>query len=277
MTLTCVAAGGSSPEHQLYNWFDSAGKLLSDESTYMATTTGNYYCKVFDFGTDEVVEAEMARVYYEQIDLRPTITLQPESVILIPQEDGQYSWSMVCMALTFDGGSEDLKYEWFGKTDNGWSPISEGQFLDRSYDHGTFRCRVTDTRNGAYICSDEAKVSTKVKITDIQTGIVDSSNNQKFEITVVGGAAPYRVLIYKWVQCLHDGGKSWDWKAIVFRDVTIEDPNDMQPFVAWLPNTETQYAFIDGQLRLGNGWPSYDFVIYDANNKSCGSGTVYAN
>ena len=201
VALTCVAAGGSGPEHQLYNWFDAAGKLLSDESTYMATTTGNYYCKVFDFGTDEVVDAEMARVYYEQIDLRPTITLQPESVILIPQEDGQYSWSMACLAQTFDGGSEDLQYDWYGKTDAGWAPIASGNVLTRSYDHGTFRCKVTDKRNGAYVSSDEAKVAL-IMVSEQPTvtpafGVIAWNQHFDFNFPFKGGVAPYQVDVYQ--------------------------------------------------------------------------------
>ena len=196
VALTCVAAGGSGPEHQLYNWFDSAGKLLSDESTYMATTTGNYYCKVFDFGTDEVVDAEMARVYYEQVDLRPVITLQPESVKLEYREDGQYSWSMSCLAQAFDGSSENLKYEWFAKTDYGWPPIGSGEVLNKSYKSGTYRCKVTDTRNGASICSDEATVKTKFDC-KITGQAKKSYAYTDLTCEIKDGNAPYEVKLYQ--------------------------------------------------------------------------------
>ena len=209
VTLICVAAGGSGPEHQLYNWFDAAGKLLSDESTYMATTTGNYYCKVFDFGTDEVVDAEMARVYYEQIDLRPTITLQPENIMLEYREDGQYSWSLSCLAQAFDGSTEDLEYQWSGKTDSGWVPISSGEVLNRSYDHGIFRCRVTDTRNGAYVNSNIATVKIllrKYGSEKTPSGYQVYSEREKCWIQhngynywfgFIGGYAPYEIKVYR--------------------------------------------------------------------------------
>ena len=197
--LTCRAGGGSG--NYAYTWYDGNGNVVEDQQTYVAEQMGVYYCEVADYDTLEVVQSQSALAYYAERDLRPVITLQPESVILIPQEDGQYSWSMACLAQTFDGGSEDLQYDWFGKTDAGWAPIASGNVLTRSYDHGTFRCKVTDKRNGAYVSSDEAKVAL-IMASEQPTvtpafGVLAWNQHFDFNFPFKGGVSPYHVDVYQ--------------------------------------------------------------------------------
>ena len=197
VTLSCRAAGGSGPEQQSYTWYDAEGKVVSDEASFSTDQIGVYHCLVVDFGTNETVESFDAQVYSEEWDLRPTITVQPESIELEYREDGQYSWSLTCQAQAFDGSTEDLQYQWSGKTDTGWTPIGAGETLNKSYDHGTFRCTVTDKRNGQYVSSNEVKISIEFKFTTSRiVGFDYDANSYLLEYIFVGGVAPYTVEIF---------------------------------------------------------------------------------
>ncbi len=197
VTLTCRAAGGSGPEQQSYTWYDAEGKVVSDEASFSTDQIGVYHCLVVDFGTNETVESFDAQVYSEERDLRPTITLQPESIELEYREDGQYSWSLTCKAQAYDGDTENLQYQWSGKTDTGWAPIGAGETLNKSYDHGTFRCTVTDKRNGQYVSSNEVKISIEFKFTTSRiVGFDYDANSYLLEYIFVGGVAPYTVEIF---------------------------------------------------------------------------------
>ena len=197
VTLSCRAAGGSGPEQQSYTWYDAEGKVVSDEASFSTDQIGVYHCLVVDFGTNETVESCDAQVYSEEWDLRPTITVQPESIELEYREDGQYSWSLTCQAQAFDGSTEDLQYQWSGKTDTGWTPIGAGETLNKSYDHGTFRCTVTDKRNGQYVSSNEVKISIEFKFTTSRiVGFDYDANSYLLEYIFVGGVAPYTVEIF---------------------------------------------------------------------------------
>ena len=197
VTLTCRAAGGSGPEQQSYTWYDAEGKVVSDEASFSTDQIGVYHCLVVDFGTNETVESFDAQVYSEEWDLRPTITVQPESIELEYREDGQYSWSLTCQAQAFDGSTEDLQYQCSGKTDTGWTPIGAGETLNKSYDHGTFRCTVTDKRNGQYVSSNEVKISIEFKFTTSRiVGFDYDANSYLLEYIFVGGVAPYTVEIF---------------------------------------------------------------------------------
>ena len=199
VTLTCRAGGGSG--HYAYTWYDGNLNVVEDQQTYVAEQMGVYYCEVADYDTLEVVKSQSALAYYAERDLRPTITLQPESMMLEYREDGQYSWSLTCLAQAFDGDTENLQYQWSGKTDSGWAPIGASETLSRSYDHGTFRCTITDKRNGQYVSSDEAKVAL-IMASEQPTvtpafGVLAWNQHFDFNFPFKGGVGPYQVDVYQ--------------------------------------------------------------------------------
>ena len=199
VTLTCRAGGGSG--HYAYTWYDGNLNVVEDQQTYVAEQMGVYYCEVADYDTLEVVQSQSALAYYAERDLRPVITQQPESIELEYREDGQYSWSLTCLAQAFDGDTENLQYQWSGKTDTGWAPIGAGETLNKSYDHGTFRCTVTDKRNGQYVSSDEAKVAL-IMVSEQPTvtpafGVLAWNQHFDFNFPFKGGVGPYQVDVYQ--------------------------------------------------------------------------------
>ena len=199
VTLTCRAGGGSG--NYAYTWYDGNLNVVEDQQTYVAEQMGVYYCEVADYDTLEVVQSQSALAYYAERDLRPVIIQQPESVQLEYREDGQYSWSLTCLAQAFDGDTENLQYQWSGKTGTGWAPIGASETLSRSYDHGTFRCTITDKRNGQYVSSDEAKVAL-IMVSEQPTvtpafGVLAWNQHFDFNFPFKGGVGPYQVDVYQ--------------------------------------------------------------------------------
>ena len=197
-TLTCRAAGGSG--NYGYSWHDGEGNLVSDEATCSVNEVGTYSCLVNDFDTLEMVESKRVQVISDeatQRDLRPIITLQPSNVELVYREDGKYSWDMVCQAITFDGGFQDLKYTWYCETDTGWSPITESEVLNGSWEFAVFRCTVTDTRTGQYRNSKEAYVRMELLCyVDMEEPVIDG-DNMTMEFLYYGGNRPFQVSLYR--------------------------------------------------------------------------------
>ena len=209
-TLTCRAAGGSG--NYSYTWYGSegiTGSALSDEATFSANQEGTYHCFVIDYETGETVDSNSVQVYSDeetQVDLRPIITLQPSNVELVYREDGKYSWDMVCQAITFDGGSQDLRYTWYGETDTGWSPITESEVLNGSWEFAVFRCTVTDTRTGQYRSSNEAYVRMELlRYIEAEEPVIDG-DNMTMEFVYSGGNRPFQVSVYQHTRhMIHDG------------------------------------------------------------------------
>jgi len=197
-TLSCRAGGGSG--NYGYSWRDGEGNLVSDEATCSVNEVGTYYCLVNDFDTLEMVESKRVQVISDeatQRDLRPIITLQPSNVELVYREDGKYSWDMVCQAITFDGGSQDLKYTWYGETDTGWAPITESEVLNGSWEFAVFHCRVEDTRTGQYRNSKEAYVRMELLCyVDMEEPVIDG-DNMTMEFLYYGGNRPFQVSVYR--------------------------------------------------------------------------------
>ena len=264
VTLSCRARGGSG--NYAYTWYDGNGNVVSDEASFSTDQIGVYHCLVVDFGTNETVESFDAQVYSEEQDLRPTITLQPESIELEYREDGQYSWSLTCQAQAFDGNNENLQYQWSGKTDTGWAPIGAGETLNKAYDHGTFRCTVTDKRNGQFVTSNEAKVQVKIKFTMWRGIGYDSSeyNTCTQEYSFVGGCAPYTVEIYA---ILPNMGEMLEKRYKNVTDTTI---------ITVLPYS--YYLLESTSFGISQNWmePTYYAVVTDSLGQTCTSETVRA-
>ena len=197
-TLTCRAGGGSGS--YLYNWHDKDGNLLSDEISCTTDQEGLYQCIAYDNKSLDIAESNWVEVYSDeatQRDLRPVITLQPHSINLEYREDGKYSWDLACLALTYDGGSSDLRYTWFGKSGSTWAPIKEGAILTWSARGGIYRCKVEDTRTGQYVISNEAKVQTQLSCTITGHTAANYSGPGNLYYEIKGGTGPYEVEIYQ--------------------------------------------------------------------------------
>ena len=262
--LTCRAGGGSG--NYSYTWYDADGNMVSDEATFPASSIGEYHCFVSDFDTLETAESQPVQVYSEEVDLRPVITQQPQGIELEYREDGQYNWSLTCLAQAYDGGTENLQYQWSGKTDTGWAPIGASETLNKSYDHGTFRCTVTDKRNGQYATSVEVKVLVKIKFTMWRGIGYDSSeyNTCTQEYSFVGGCPPYTVEIYA---ILPNLGELLEKR---YKNVTDTTIITVLPYSYYMLET-TSFGIIQNWME-----PTYYAVVTDSLGQTCTSETVRA-
>ncbi len=267
-TLKCLAGGGSG--NYFYTWYDEKNIPVSDEAAFQVDQEGTYYCEVADYETLEVVDSQKAQVYSDKAtqdkDLRPIITLHPSNVMLEYREDGKYNWNMACQATTWNGGSEGLRYTWFGKSGSTWAPIKEGEILTWSAKGGTYRCKVEDIQTGQYALSGEAKVNIEMKIKE--THIDNSANLQltvplareqrRYSISFYGGRAPYSCVVY---------GFSYDDHFPDFI-AAKSGPYDTPYFVFDLPMTfEKLEKNENGEYELMQYQVGYRFVITDANGQ----------
>ena len=272
VTLTCMAKGGSGD--YLYTWYDDKDAPLSNDPSFPASEVGQYRCLVVDYITMETAESQIVLVYSGERDLRPVITLQPESVTLIPQEDGQYSWSMACLAQTFDGGSEDLQYDWYGKTDAGWAPIASGNVLTRSYDNGTFRCKVTDKRNGEYVSSNEATVQTELRCT-ITAIKPDWGADAIATYKIEGGKGPYKVKLYKYQATALDYHDTTEYQSEwLYSGNTTVDSEGEHDFKIW--DAIYPYpAYHNGVIVIRYGNSKIYLTVTDDLGNTCESNQVW--
>lgn len=192
VALTCRAGGGSG--NYAYTWYDAEGNMVSDEATFPASSVGEYHCFVSDFDTLETTESETVQVYSE--DITPVITGQPNSVILNYREDGQYSVTFTCQAVspaTGDDSNLDYVWETYDNT-KGWvyAGITYYKLPFSAVQPGTIcRCKVTDKETGVYVVSNEAKVSIKLDASLSRVG------NNYLSLTVIGGSAPYTLYVHR--------------------------------------------------------------------------------
>ncbi len=261
VTLTCRAGGGSGSYS--YAWVDNQDTPQGAGSSVEIHDIGDYLCIVTDNGTGEQLSSYAARVYSEERDLRPTITLQPESVELEYREDGQYNWSMACLAQAFDGSTEDLQYQWSGKTDTGWAPISASETLNKSYDHGTFRCTITDKRNGQYVTSNEVKVEVKMKIW-IWHDKPDDKNIVALFYRIEGGKAPYTINI---MQEFRVGYEVYDMLAR--KKIQNDNETHFQAVSAdYRPLMYNEEGYLEGYTSY---YATYHIEVIDAYGQYCKS------
>ena len=265
VTLTCRAGGGSGS--YLYNWHDKDGNLLSDEVSYMTDQEGDYQCIVYDNMSLDTAESNWVQVYSE--DLRPIITLQPSNVMLEYREEGEYSASFTCEAISpVTGDDSNLDYVWeiYDKA-KGWNyaGLTYKRLSFSAVQPGTTcRCKVADRNTGEYVYSDAAMAIVKMKFVSWRGIGHDSSeyNTSTQEYSFVGGCAPYTVEIYAILPTMGELiQKRYKGKT----DTTVV--------------TIVPYSFYDLESTPDGvtlSWiePTYYAVATDSLGQTCKSGTV---
>ena len=279
-TLTCRAGGGSGS--YLYNWHDKDGNLLSDEASYTTDQEGDYQCIVYDNMSLDIAESNWVQVY--SADLRPVITLHPSNVKLKYRQEGGYSATFTCEAVSpATGDDSNLDYEWeIYSEEEGWRyaglTYKTLSFSDVQ-PNTTCRCKVIDRNTGEYVYSNTAMVMIMVKMEALSASTqgYTGSDYEIFSFDIQGGTAPYTVYVYEWKQFPDPSSDSgWLRKAVVIRELTINDPEELSPLVLELPRQVTEYVYIDGILKSGNAHPCYFIVVVDATGQACQSKDIYA-
>ena len=265
VTLTCVAAGGSGDN--LYTWYDDEDTPISNDPSFSVSKLGQYRCLVVDYITMEMAESQTVQVYSEKRDLSPIITLQPESIELEYREDGQYSWSLTCLAQTFDGGTENLKYVWMEKVELGWAPIKMEETLARSNELGTFQCTVFDERNNWYTLSNEVTVSVPMKCTVAKTEIIDS-DYVYFVFSFSGGASPFTVDVYQIWYSNIDGMEPVE---VLYHHYITDSVEEIRKIWPWRHEI---FVYEDGVPKLYTERLAYYVVVTDGTGATERSATV---
>lgn len=269
--LTCRASGGSG--NYAYTWYDGNGNVVEDQQTYVAEQMGVYYCEVADYDTLEVVQSKPAQVYSE--DLRPIITLQPETVTLDYREDGIYSVTFSCEAVSaVTGDDSTLDYEWetYDNT-KGWvyAGITYPKLPYSAVQPGTIcRCKVIDKTNGQFTISNEAIVSISSLHGEITYvgGYAGKSEFTEIDYIITGGKAPYTVKIFA-DRIL--GGPRLNPNRISYmvKYTTVSDNREHSCLVTGGRNYEVYYeSTITGETYVQGEYLEFYLEITDANNNT---------
>ena len=203
--VTLTALLESAEEDVTYRWWwmgtmeAQAGAIELPENgpVCIATRPGQYQCLATNRnGLDSIATV---RVAYLGSD--PIILQQPQSTAL-PYEEGKtvYPAALSVNAIASDSRTDVLEYVWEYKVNSMWLPGEMGSSkLDLRLSDGkkvTYRCKVTDTRTGAYVISDEAQVFIDLNISirawyDFHWGRYD------LYYDIQGGAMPYTIDFYR--------------------------------------------------------------------------------
>ncbi len=274
--LTCRAGGGSG--NYAYTWYDGNGNVVEDQQTYVAEQMGVYYCEVADYDTLEVVQSKPAQVYSEERDLRPIITLQPETVTLDYREDGIYSVTFSCEAVSaVTGDDSTLDYEWetYDNT-KGWvyAGITYPKLPYSAVQPGTIcRCKVIDKTSGQFTISNEAKVQVKCSCKITGNKLVDIYHHTDLYCEIEGGAAPYNVELYQ-VRIigmkLNTETNAYDYNKVRIKYDSLTVNKDGSFTFIGVPCHYEYVAIMDtdwtnGEPILQSGWMEYVLVVTDNN------------
>ena len=171
--LKAVTKNGVKPIRYSW-WFIDPIDGHAEPMAYGDTATDTFYAH---YEGTYLCYAEDAEKNYDRMQVQvisdskaPVITWQPEigSVYIVAGTD-HYSYTFSCNAAAFDGTTDTLEYRWEQRNYNdayGWVDVHstgrntytwEGDVSNHIHG-GTFRCVVTDTRNGQQTISEPAFV-----------------------------------------------------------------------------------------------------------------------
>ena len=262
VTLTCRAGGGSG--NYAYTWYDAEGNMVSDEATFPTSSIGEYHCFVSDFDTLETAESETVQVYSE--DITPVITSQPNSVILDYREDGQYSVTFTCQAVspaTGDDSNLDYVWETYDNT-KGWvyAGITYYKLPFSAVQPGTIcRCKVTDKETGVYVVSNEAKVSTKL---GADLSLADLHH---LSLTVEGGSAPYTIYVHRlFEKAIFDSYtlvQYWDTMDERYKTEHLNNSEQASNHIIEVPAKQDIYYVSGWEVKSKIVWCQYYVEVFD--------------
>lgn len=287
-----VSFGGGMPPYKIRWWFD-ANPLTDDKSTeensssVIASDLGIYTFRVMDaVGERKYISIS---VDYEQLDYpintsdnNPIIIRQPESVKLEYREDGQYSVTFACDAISPSTGDDsNLDYIWESFDKNyGWryAGLTYKMLPFSLVQPGTkCRCKVTDRTTGEYVYSDIATVM--VALDCYYTERVESHyisgntmHTDYYRFYFSGGTAPYTLELYRLQITYQEGSNGMErkYKGILVETSTTNDEKDLR-FERRLPNTYTYIDYSGGEPHEAYAAATYYVKVTDATGQTCTS------
>lgn len=288
-----VSFGGGMPPYKIRWWFD-ANPLTDDKSTeensssVIASDLGIYTFRVMDaVGERKYISIS---VDYEQLDYpintsdnNPIIIRQPESVKLEYREDGQYSVTFACEAISPSTGDDsNLDYIWeiFDKN-YGWryAGLTYKMLPFSLVQPGTkCRCKVTDRTTGEYVYSDIATVmvaldcyyTERVESHYISGNTMHTDYYYRFYFS--GGTAPYTLELFRLQITYQEGSNGMErkYKGILVETSTTNDEKDLR-FERRLPNTYTYIDYSGGEPYEAYAAATYYVKVTDATGQTCTS------
>ncbi len=269
--LSVEAEGGAEPYS--YKWIKkSLGRWFSTGKTGSSCEVekiGEYACVIEDSEGNVIRTATIPVTY---TGAAPWITLQPKNGMLKKDEAPPL---LSCTAITAEG--HGVRYEWYrGTTERkslynrtNWTRFAYGSDKATVPGAGLYRCKVTDTETNGWVWSEIVTVSEELTYT-LALEYHDQSHEDIFsKLTIKGGTGPYTIRLYRNVPVYNNEKKESEWYwALEHEEPYITNDSGYHP--NWLDGISS-HAHINsntGKMEMYTYWPSYYFVITDANGNS---------
>ena len=269
VTLSCFAIGGSGS--YTYSWIDNHDTPQGTGASIKIYDIGDYMCLVSDNVTGQQISSWACQVISDektQIDLRPVITKQPESVTLEYREDGNYHVNFICEASSATGDDGGLSYQWH------WKPFNYGSWFDVAYGGpgtgsvcnfgwgssdnicGCYEVVVTDERTGKSRTSRMVIVQVKLDCEITKGASFYMSTYLNYAIK--GGTGPFRVQVFQRRTRGYLDYPDGHLDVLIEEFVTSERTGTCVE-----PHKYDYYSSADGEMFPQQTDPQYYLVVYD--------------
>ena len=284
VTLTVLLE--SAEEDITYRWWwmgnteaqVGATELPDNGPVCYVTLPGQYKCRAINRNGLE----STAFMTVSYLGGEPVILQQPQIIKLPPDEDKTSDRvKLTVNAIASDNRTAVLEYVWEYWSNGDWLNCGSGSNrLDLQLATGEeeiYRCKVTDTRTGAYTISSDAKAGTKLSYVSGSARSIDGYQDC-FEFYFEGGYAPYTVKIYKEV-FIADAKTAPKSTHVLVNTKTINDPAGLNPYsvIQFARTDGIVYSPDRGEL-IHTQFPTSIYVIVtDSFGQICQSEVIQAN
>ncbi len=273
VTLTAVTNGGEEPV--TYEWWhfalstNIATKLSEKEASISAGLPGTYRCYAKDANKAE--GWNMAEVVYT--GSAPIITRHPQKIFLKYEPNmEQYANELSVEAVAADGRTDCLSYEWEYKADAGWFKSGDKKsVLTAGYNPSIYswRCVVTDTRNGEQTVSREGCISSEVYCTIISvTGDMKTDKKITVRYVVRGGTAPYTISVAASRVTGKTGGHEDRFNSLMGSDYILDNKEHEFTIHNYDPTFQYFAEYSGGSYNKKGSRPDIYITVKDSNNKT---------
>ena len=275
VTLTAVLDGAEEDVTYRWWWMGSmeaqveATELPDNGPVCIATRPGHYQC----LATNKDGLDSTAAEWVSYLGSEPIILRQPQSIAL-QYEEGKtiYPAALSVNAISSDSRTDILEYVWEYEVNGMWLPGEQGSnILDLRLSAGevTYRCKVTDTRTGAYVISDEAHAFIELNV-NIRAWYDYHWGRYDLYYDIQGGAMPYTIDFYRHQVVGIDDNGEYIYFDYLYATETV---NYGQGNIV-AESSDLVFRYENGQYIKEEPRAQYYYVVTDSNGQTKTSETA---
>ncbi len=266
--LSVEAVGGREP--YTYQWLkEIRGRWYrtgGTDSTYSATSVGNYVCVVRDDAQKEIRTTSIPVTYTGGA---PWILIHPSGGEMKKDASPPV---LSCYAIAAEG--HGIRYEWYRCTgegrNTGWSRFAYDTQSVTAPWLGLYRCRAVDTETNGWAWSEIAVVSEELALEKV-TEVAGSSDTKDYALSAKGGLAPYTVKVC-WRWPFRADGK-WEYGEVIYETLIFQSLESLNGYIFRIESDIlAMNPFLDNvDPDVWGEGPIVYFIITDAQGNVCDS------